>query len=70
MKIHIGKGKKAIKVEVLNKYCPQKECFHYGRYTHHSASGMSGCSSWTDENMSCLRRDTHGCPDNIHKEDS
>ncbi len=44
-------------VEVLDKNCPKRNCFYYGHYTHHSAAGYSGCSSWTDSELSCLRRD-------------
>lgn len=62
MKVRIGKGKKAIMVEVKDKDCPKRACFYYGHYTHHTACGSSGCSSRTADDLSCLRRDNHGCP--------
>jgi len=49
-------------VEVRDRVCRHKPCLVVGRYTHHSAAGASGCSSWTDPNYSCLTRDNHGCP--------
>ncbi|MFH0806010.1 MAG: hypothetical protein V1901_03995 [Patescibacteria group bacterium] len=50
-------------VNVNNRECRKLKCFVPGRYTHHTACGMSGCSSRTDENYSCLTRDNRGCPD-------
>jgi len=61
VKIKWNKGK-FITVDVNSRECRKKKCFIPGIYTHHSAAGMSGCSSWTDSNYSCLTRDNHGCP--------
>lgn len=64
MKIKIRwDNKKCIQVDVNSRECRHLRCFVPGRYTHHSACGLSGCSSWTDEGYSCLTRDNHGCPD-------
>jgi len=54
---------KIVKVEVSDEKCRKRKCLRVGHYTHYSAAGMSGCSSWTDENYSCLTRDNFGCPD-------
>jgi len=63
MKIRIKYENKYINVDVNSIKCRNRECFVPGRYTHHSACGMSGCSNWTDKNYSCLTRDNRGCPD-------
>jgi hypothetical protein len=66
MKVKIRQGKKFVIVDVNYRDCPKLSCFYYGHYTHHTSCGMSGCSSRTDEELSCLRRDNHGCPES-HK---
>lgn len=58
-----GDKNKMILVGVNHVDCKKLSCFIAGRYTHHSAAGLSGCSSWTDKNYSCLTRNNHGCPD-------
>jgi len=63
MNIKIKQDKKYIIVNVNSIECKKFKCFIVGRYTHHSACGLSGCSSWTDEKYSCLTRDNRGCPD-------
>ena len=63
MKIKIKVDNKFKQVEVLDKQCRKRKCLIIGRYTHHSACGLSGCSSWSDDNYSCLTRDNRGCPD-------
>ena len=62
MKVKIRQGKKFVMVEVNYCDCPKRSCFYYGYYTHHSAAGKSGCSSWSAKELSCLHRDNHGCP--------
>jgi hypothetical protein len=49
-------------VEVAEPRCKDLACLRVGHFTHHSAAGASGCSSWTDPHLSCLTRDAHGCP--------
>jgi hypothetical protein len=63
MKVKIKeKGQKSVLVDVNHRDCPKRPCFYYGHYTHYSAAGASGCSHWTDKDLSCLQRDNHGCP--------
>ncbi len=64
MKVRVKDGKKFVTVDVNHKDCPKRTCFYYGHYTHHNAAGSSGVSSRTADEMSCLRRDNHGCPAN------
>ena len=49
-------------VEVINQLCRWMACLQVGRYTHHSAAGASGCSSWTEKGLCCLRNANQGCP--------
>jgi len=63
MKLKILYGSKYVQVEVLESECRKRRCLVIGRYTHHSAAGASGCSSWTNKKYSCLTRDNHGCPE-------
>ena len=63
MKIKIRWGNKMIKVDVNYPECRKRECFVPGKYVHTSACGMSGTSSRTADEYSCLTRDNHGCPD-------
>lgn len=62
MKIKIRQNKKLVEVEVLSKNYRSKKCFIPGYYTHHSPAGYSGISSWSDNSLSCLTMDNHGCP--------
>ncbi len=62
MNIRIKYGNKITDVFVREKQCRSKPCFRPGHYTHHTACGASGCSSRTDDNVSCLTRENHGCP--------
>lgn len=64
MKIRVKFENKFVNVKVLDYKCKMRKCFIIGKYTHHSSTGFSGCSFWTDNNYSCLTRDNHGCPDN------
>ena len=62
MKVKIRQDKKFITVDVNYPDCPKRSCFYFGYYTHHSAAGYSGCSFWSEKELSCLRRDKQGCP--------
>ena len=52
-------------VEVRDERCRKRPCLQVGHYTHHQSVGASGCSSHTDEALSCLRRDRFGCPEGL-----
>ena len=49
-------------VNVLGRECRWLDCLWVGHATHHSAAGASGCSSWTDDSLSCCRWYERGCP--------
>ena len=49
-------------VDVTERQCPTYACFRPGHYTHRTSCGASGCSSRTDESLSCLTWYEHGCP--------
>ncbi len=62
MKVKVKSGNRFVIVDVNYKDCPKRSCFYFGYYTHRSAAGYSGVSSWTDKELSCLRRGNYGCP--------
>ena len=45
-------------VDCRDKKCPKLACFSPGYAIHQSSGG-----NYSDENMSCVYRDYHGCPD-------
>jgi len=65
MKIRILEKNHFLNVEVRDRDCKKRSCLVIGHYTHRSITGASGCSNWTDANLSCLTRDNHGCPEKI-----
>ena len=63
MRIKLRYGYRDLRnVDVRWPYCPMLDCFQPGYHTHYTPCGASGCSSRTDENLSCVRRDGRGCP--------
>jgi hypothetical protein len=62
MKVRVKYGNRFVMVDVNYRDCPKRVCFRCGLYTHHNSVGYSGCSSSTATELSCLRRDNHGCP--------
>lgn len=49
-------------VDVLSGECRYRACLRVGYARHVSAAGLSGCSSWHSDRLSCTRWDEQGCP--------
>ncbi len=65
MKIRKKHDGKMQDVKVAEEACKTKPCLRIGYYTHYTACGSSGCSYRTDDRLSCLTRDNHGCPESL-----
>ena len=50
------------RVDVLGRPCIYLACLRPGYAIHRSATGASGCSSWTDARLACTRWIERGCP--------
>ena len=49
-----------VKVECLDKACPERTCFSPGNALHLCSGG-----NWQEKGLSCVHRDYHGCPDAV-----